>query len=82
MIEPSFFYGAMYVNYGLTVAIAVTSFIVARVFVGLELLQSFPTVFLALLVFAPFGLRLSRSIWINMFINYKNPEELKAMKNE
>ena len=36
MIEPSFFYGAMYVNYGLTVAIAVTSFIIARVFVGLE----------------------------------------------
>lgn len=82
MIEPSFFYGAMYVNYGLTVAIAVTSFIIARVFVGLELLQSFLTVFAALLVFAPFGLRLSRSIWINMFINYKNPEELKVMKNE
>ena len=82
MIEPSFFYGAMYVNYGLTVAIAVTSFIIARVFIGLELLQSFLIVFVALLVFAPFGLRLSRSIWINMFINYKNPEELKAMKNE
>lgn len=82
MIEPSFFYGAMYVNYGLTVAISVTSFIIARVFVGLELLQSFLIVFIALLLFAPFGLRLSRTIWINMFIHYKSPEELKAAKND
>lgn len=82
MIEPSFFYGAMYVNYALTVAIGVTSFIIARIFIGLELLHSFLAVFIALLAFAPFGLRLSRSIWINMFIHYKSPKELEAMKNE
>ncbi len=82
MIEPSFFYGAMYVNYGLTVAIAVSSFIIARVFVGAELLTSFLVVFIALLAFAPFGLRLSRTIWINMFISYKKPEEIEGAKND
>ena len=33
-IEPSFFYGAMYVSYGLTVAIGVAAFVIIIVFWG------------------------------------------------
>ena len=39
MLEPSFFYGAMYVNYALTVAVIVTSFVVAKVIIDLEVLE-------------------------------------------
>ena len=39
-IEPSFFYGAMYVSYGLTVAIGVAAFIIAKVFLGFSLAKN------------------------------------------
>ena len=76
MIEPSFFYGAMYVNYGLTVAISVATFIITKLFLSLTLLQSFVSVFIVLLLLAPVNLRLSRILWINMFIKF-NPKAKK-----
>ena len=76
MIEPSFFYGAMYVNYGLTVAISVATFIITKLFLSLTLLQSFVSVFIVLLLLAPVNLRLSRILWINMFIKF-NPKTKK-----
>lgn len=75
MIEPSFFYGAMYVNYALTVAVSVAVFIIAKLFIGLTLLQSFISIFVVLILIAPINLRLSRILWINMFIKYKKPEK-------
>lgn len=78
MIEPSFFYGAMYVNYALTVAISVTVFIIAKLFIGLSLLQSFGAIFAVLLLLAPVNLRLSRILWINLFVKFdKNAAEAK-----
>ncbi|WP_317197462.1 DUF983 domain-containing protein [Polaribacter gangjinensis] len=70
MMEPSFFYGAMYVNYGITVAISVAVFVITKVFIELNLLQSFLSIFLVLVVLAPFNLRLSRILWINMFVSF------------
>lgn len=71
MMEPSFFYGAMYVNYGITVALSVAVFVVASVFLKLTLLQSFAAIIIALIVLAPVNLRLSRILWINMFVSFK-----------
>ena len=70
MIEPSFFYGAMYINYGITVAISVTVFLIAKLGFQLDLLNSFLTVLGALIITAPLNLRLSRILWINMFVSY------------
>ncbi|HOD10182.1 MAG TPA: DUF983 domain-containing protein, partial [Flavobacterium sp.] len=64
-IEPSFFYGAMYVSYGLTVAIGVGTFIVSNVLFGLNLVQSFVAIIISLLVLAPITARLARNIYIN-----------------
>ncbi|NVJ89673.1 MAG: DUF983 domain-containing protein [Flavobacteriaceae bacterium] len=75
MIEPSFFYGAMYINYGITVAISVITFLIAKVIYDLELLPSFLIVLFSLIVLAPINLRLARILWINMFVNYKKEEE-------
>ena len=71
MMEPSFFYGAMYVNYGITVAISIAVFVITKLFLDFELLQSFISVIIALVVLAPINLRLSRILWINMFVNYQ-----------
>ena len=71
MMEPSFFYGAMYVSYALTVAIAVASFIIANVFLELSLNMSFASIIGALIIFTPVTIRLSRLIWINIFVKYR-----------
>lgn len=70
MLEPSFFYGAMYVNYGITVAISIVVFIITKLGFELNLLQSFFSVFVILVLLAPINLRLSRIIWINMFVSF------------
>ncbi|QTD39284.1 DUF983 domain-containing protein [Polaribacter batillariae] len=71
MMEPSFFYGAMYVNYGITVALSIIVFLISKLLFGFTLLQSFIVIIVALVVLAPVNLRLSRILWINMFVGYK-----------
>jgi uncharacterized protein (DUF983 family) len=77
-IEPSFFYGAMYVSYGLGVAIAVAIFIITFVFIGVEVFTSFISIVVVLTLLMPVIMRLSRNIWINIFMSYKPKSERKA----
>lgn len=70
MVEPSFFFGAMYVNYGLAVALAVAIFIISRILIGFSILQSFIAIIVVSLLLTPFTLRFSRIIWINFFVSY------------
>jgi uncharacterized protein (DUF983 family) len=69
-IEPSFFYGAMYVSYGLNVAVGVAAFIISNVFIGLDLVNSFIAIIGTIVVAFPFVVRWARNIYINMFISY------------
>jgi len=69
MIEPSFFYGAMYVSYALTVAFAVAVFIISSL-IGLNLIQTFIAILVSLLLLLPWTMRLSRLLYINMFVHY------------
>ncbi|KIX21919.1 hypothetical protein SY27_04340 [Flavobacterium sp. 316] len=69
-IEPSFFYGAMYVSYGLGIAFSVAAFIISYLFFGTGLKTSFIVIIITLIVFMPIIMRLSRNIWINIFIHY------------
>lgn len=77
MLEPSFFYGAMYVNYGITVAISIIVFLITKLGFQLSLLHSFLSVVAALFILAPLNLRLSRILWINMFVSYHSQAEKK-----
>lgn len=70
-IEPSFFYGAMYVSYAVGIAFSVAAFIIAYVFLNATLLGSFLAITGTLIVFMPVIMRLSRNIWINFFFSYK-----------
>jgi uncharacterized protein (DUF983 family) len=69
-IEPSFFYGAMYVSYGVNVVLGVAAFVIAYVFIKLNLKESFAAIIGSLVVFYPLVLRVSRNIYINMFVSY------------
>ncbi len=80
MMEPSFFFGAMYVNYALSVALFVGIFIISKMIFGLTILQSFISIIVVSLLLIPFTLRLSRIIWINMFISYN--EKAKELQTE
>lgn len=75
-IEPSFFYGAMYVSYAVGVAIGVAAFIIAFVFLKMNLLPSFFFITGSILISYPIILRLSRNIWINFFLSY-DPSKVK-----
>jgi len=69
MKETAFFYGAMYVNYGVTVAEAIATFIIAYSF-GLTIPHCFIAIVITILVFTPLNLKLARLIWINFFESY------------
>ncbi|MRT16885.1 DUF983 domain-containing protein [Vitellibacter sp. q18] len=70
-MEPSFFYGAMYVSYAVGVAIAVATFIIAYFFIGLDRNYTFAAIILILALMLPVIVRVSRNIWINLFRNFK-----------
>lgn len=80
-MEPSFFYGAMYVNYGLTVGVGIVTFAIATLFFKLSLLESFVPIVVLLILTAPVTIRLSRIIWINIFVKY-NANSKKSAKTD
>ncbi|SFS33251.1 Protein of unknown function [Zhouia amylolytica] len=80
-IEPSFFYGAMYVSYGVGVAVAVAAFVLSYLIIGSSLKTSFIAIVGSLIVFMPVIMRFSRNIWINFFIKY-DPKSLKNPSNK
>ncbi|WP_408046249.1 DUF983 domain-containing protein [Tenacibaculum crassostreae] len=81
MMEPSFFFGAMYVNYAIAVALFVAIFIIAKVFIGLSILHSFISIVVVSLLLTPISIRLSRIIWINLFVGYdKDAKKLQSEK--
>ncbi|MDB2462548.1 DUF983 domain-containing protein [Algibacter sp.] len=69
-IEPSFFYGAMYVSYAVGIAFAFVAFIISLYVFNASLNGIFISIVATLIVFMPIIMRLSRSIWINFFISY------------
>lgn len=69
-MEPSFFYGSMYVSYGLGVGFAVAAFVVSFLIFKSSLTTAFIAIIGTLVVFMPIIMRLSRNIWINLFMHY------------
>lgn len=69
-IEPSFFFGAMYVSYAVGVAISFCVFLIAYYGFKTSLLGAFWTIVIALVILMPIIIRLSRNIWINIYLHY------------
>lgn len=70
MIEPSFFYGAMYVSYALTVALAVIIFVISYS-LGFGMITSLIAIIMGLIILMPVIMRISRLLYINLFVHYK-----------
>ncbi|MBF9252733.1 DUF983 domain-containing protein [Pontibacter sp. 172403-2] len=75
--EPGYYYGAMFVSYGITTAL------VLAIWLGLSLVMEEVTMLalilsltVMLIVLLPVIFRLSRAIWINFFIGYKGPPQV------
>ena len=70
-MEPSFFYGAMYVSYGLNVALSIAAFVISYLIIHTSLKTAFIAIILSNIILFPFVLRWSRNIYINMFVSYE-----------
>ncbi|WP_091083682.1 DUF983 domain-containing protein [Flavobacterium gillisiae] len=71
--EPGYFFGAMYVNYGLSVAQGIATYLIAHFFFEQTFdLRMIPIIMAVMLALSPFNIRLSRLLWIYMFKNYSN----------
>lgn len=79
-VEPSFFYGAMYVSYALGVALGVAVFLISYLVLGFGLLSTFIFITIAVIGLLPLEMRLSRNIWINFFLKY-NKKKAKKVRN-
>lgn len=79
-MEPNFFFGAMYVSYGLAVGESIIAFAICFLLLKMSIGQSFVAILVSLLLLMPPITRLSRNIYINMFINYDPKRDPSADK--
>lgn len=69
--EPGYFFGAMFVNYGLTVGQGIITYAVASRFFDKTFdLRIIPIIATVIVLLSCFNIRLSRMIWIYLFKNY------------
>lgn len=76
-IEPSFFYGAMYVSYPVGLAFATAVFVLGYLVFDLSLITTYCLIVAVMVMALPIILRISRNIWINIFMSY-GKQEIKA----
>lgn len=69
-MEPSFFFGAMYVSYAVGIVFAVAAFALSYWLFKASLLTTFIAIVGTLIVFMPVIIRWSRNIWVNFFFSY------------
>ncbi|AIY12125.1 DUF983 domain-containing protein [Cellulophaga baltica] len=77
-MEPSFFFGAMYVSYPVGIAFASVAFVLSYMVFGIAILPTFFIICAVMLVMLPIILRLSRNIWINFFKHYQKQTNVGA----
>jgi uncharacterized protein (DUF983 family) len=68
--EPNFYYGAMYVSYGYTVALFVAVYIIFGVWMDWSMWPTVSTLGIILVILGPFLFRLSRTTWLSLFVHY------------
>ncbi|MDQ3290570.1 MAG: DUF983 domain-containing protein [Bacteroidota bacterium] len=79
--EPGYYYGAMFVSYAFS-----TAFFLAVIFALSFLVKEVTTTMVLITILAivvgllPITFRLSRALWINIFIHYEGPCQLIAKK--
>ena len=68
--EPGFFYGAMYINYGITVAVGVAWFLINYFLFDFNPLFYASSFAVILIILLPWVFRTGRLVWINLFVKF------------
>ncbi|MGD1981421.1 MAG: DUF983 domain-containing protein, partial [Flavobacteriales bacterium] len=68
--EPNFYYGAMYVSYGYTVALFVAVYIIFSIWMDWSMWPTVSVLGIILVILGPFLFRLSRTTWLSLFVHY------------
>jgi len=76
-IEPSFFFGAMYVSYPVGLIFGGFAFMLSYFVFNLNLLPTYLIIIIVMITALPIILRLSRNIWINLFMTYDKTKSIK-----
>jgi uncharacterized protein (DUF983 family) len=69
--EPGYYFGATYVSYALTVLFGIGLYMLLCVVFLVEAVPFIITLSILLILLLPLFYRLSRIIWINLFVKYK-----------
>ena len=74
-IEQGFYYGTGYVSYALTVAFSVSTFVAWWILIGMSVDDNRVFWWLGInaflmLIFQPYLMRLSRTIWLSIFVKF------------
>ncbi|WP_298474109.1 DUF983 domain-containing protein [uncultured Maribacter sp.] len=70
-IEPSFYYGSMYVSYGVGIAVAVAVYALTQLLgLGFSLFEIFISIIVGLVISMPYIGAVSKSIWANIFFKF------------
>ncbi|HEV7350733.1 DUF983 domain-containing protein [Telluribacter sp.] len=72
--EPGYYFGAMFVSYAINTALFVAVWVALNVILGdYSITTMVVTIVIMAILFLSLIFRLSRSIWINIFIGYEGP---------
>ena len=81
-IEPSFFYGSMYVSYGVGVGISIALYLMQFLLeLKLGMIQIFSLISVSLILLMPYINALSKVIWANLFFRYDPSFKSKKRQN-
>ena len=69
--EPDFYQGAMYVSYGLSTGVFLAVGVLMLFYLDLGYLVTFSTIGVVAVALLPVLFRVSRLVWLNLFVNYK-----------
>lgn len=69
--ETGYYYGAMYISYGLNVIIGIMMFLIMVWLFEIDILIFLGTFITTNIITFPWTFRTSRLIWINLFVKYK-----------
>jgi uncharacterized protein (DUF983 family) len=70
MREPGFYIGAMYVSYAISVVLTAIFFFGFVIGLGLPLYLILGSLIFLIVLLMPLSFRLSRLVWINIFVDY------------
>lgn len=87
VLEPGFYWGAMYMAYGLSSAVMLSGSAIGILLLDLSVTQTFAALIAVLLILYVAIFRMARSIWINLYVHYdsqakeKHQAELQAAQS-